>query len=332
MISGLRAVGITGVGMALPERVLTNDEIATFVDTSDQWIQQRTGIRERRVAAPHEASSDFAIPAARQAMAEAGVSADQIDLIIVGTVTPDHIFPSTACIVQEALGCTRAAAMDISVACPGFIYGLVVAQNMIATGAYQCALVVGVELLSKLVNWKDRSTCVLFGDAAGAAIVQPVSSGKGILSSILGAEGAGGPHLIVPAGGTRTPATPASVAAGEHYVKMNGQEVYRFAVRVMNESVTAVLEKAGLTVSDLDLLIPHQANTRIIEGAMKRLEIGPEKVVINLDRYGNTSSASIPVALREALDAGRVKDGDVVVLVSFGAGLTWGACTVRWGK
>lgn len=328
----LRSVGITGVGMATPQRVVTNDELAATVETSDEWIRQRTGIRERRISGAHEATSDFAIQAARQAMADAGITADQIDLIIVGTVTPDHIFPSTACLVQDALGCTNAAAMDVSAACPGFIYGMVVAQNMVATGAYNCALVIGAELLSKLVDWNDRSTCVLFGDAAGAAILQPVSAGKGILASILGSEGAGGNSLIIPAGGSRKPASAETVANGEHFVQMNGQEVYKFAVRVMNETTVQVLEKAGLQVADLDLLVPHQANMRIIEGAMKRLDLGPDKVVVNLDRYGNTSSASIPVAMREALDAGRIKDGDVVVLVSFGAGLVWGACALRWGR
>jgi 3-oxoacyl-[acyl-carrier-protein] synthase III len=332
MTTAIRPVGITGVGVALPERIMTNDELAKIVETSDEWIRQRTGIRERRIASPGEATSDFAVRAARQAMAEAGVTPDDVDLIIVGTVTPDHIFPSTACLVQDALGCSRAAAMDLAAACPGFIYGMVVAQNMIATGAYNCALVIGAELLSRLTDWTDRATCVLFGDAAGAAVLQPVAPGKGILASILGSEGAGAQHLLIPAGGSRKPITPEAVENREIYIKMNGQEVYKFAVRVMNETVTEVLEKAGLTVADLDLLVPHQANTRIIEGAMKRLEIGPEKVVVNLDRYGNTSSASIPVALREALDAGRVKDGDVLVLVAFGAGLVWGACALRWGR
>lgn len=328
----LRPVGITGVGMAVPDRVVTNSDLEKIVDTSDEWIRTRTGIRERRIAEPHQATSDFAIEAARRAMAMAGVTPDQIDLIIVGTVTPDMLFPSTACLIQDALGCKRAAAFDMSAACPGWLYGLVMAQQTIASGLYNCALVVGAETLSKLVDWTDRNTCVLFGDAAGAAILQPVSEGKGILSSVLGSEGAGACHLNLPAGGSRRPATAETVADKLHFIKMNGQEVYKFAVRVMNEATVQVLEKAGLTTADLDLLVPHQANTRIIEAAMKRLELGPDKVVINLDRYGNTSSASIPVALCEALAEGRLKDGDTLVLVSFGAGLVWAATAMRWGK
>lgn len=328
----LRPVGITGVGMAVPEKVVTNVDLEQIVDTTDEWIRSRTGIRQRHICEPHEASSDYAVKAARRAMEMAGVTPDQVDLIVVGTVTPDMPFPSTACLVQEALGCNRAAAFDLSAACPGWLYGVVMAQQTIATGLYNCALVIGVEMLSKVVDWTDRNTCVLFGDAAGAAILQPVSEGRGILGSVLGAEGAGGVHLKLPAGGSRNPASAQTVADKLHYVHMNGQEVYKFAVRVMNEATTQVMEKAGLSRDDLDLLVPHQANIRIIEGAMKRLELGPEKVVVNLDRYGNTSSASIPVALCEALAEGRIKDGDNLVLVSFGAGLVWASVALRWGK
>lgn len=328
----LRAVGITGIGTAVPERVLTNADLEQMVDTSDEWIRTRTGIRERRVSEKGAASSDYAVKAAKKAMAMAGVTPEDVDLIIVGTVTPDMIFPSTACIVQERLGCTRAAAFDLSAACPGWLYGVVMGQQTIATGMYNCVLVVGVEMLSKVVDWEDRSTCVLFGDAAGAAILQPVSEGRGILSSVLGAEGAGGQHLMLPGGGSRHPASAETVAEKLHYIQMNGSEVYKFAVRVMNEATVQVLEKAGLGLSDIDLLVPHQANIRIIEGAMKRLHLGPEKVIVNLDRYGNTSSASIPLALSEALDEGRIKDGDTLVLVSFGAGLVWASVALRWGK
>lgn len=328
----IRPVGITGVGMAVPERVMTNSDIEKIVETSDEWIRSRTGIRERRISLPGEASSDFAIKAALQAMEMAGVKPEEIDLIVVGTVTPDMPFPSTACIIQDAIGATKAAAFDLSAACPGWVYGMVMAQNTIASGMYNCALVIGVDLLSKLLDWEDRNTCVLFGDAAGAAILQPVSEGKGILASVLGSEGAGACHLHVPGGGSRNPTTAATLADKLHHVKMNGPEVYKFAIRVMNEATAQVLQKAGLTTADLDLLVPHQANIRIIEGAMKRLEIGPEKVMVNLDRYGNTSSASIPVALCEALAGGRIKDGDNVVCVSFGAGLVWGALALRWGR
>ncbi|MDF2631250.1 MAG: 3-oxoacyl-(acyl-carrier-protein) synthase [Symbiobacteriaceae bacterium] len=311
---------------------MTNADFEKIVDTTDEWILSRTGIRERHISEPGESTSVHAIKAAQGAMAMAGVTPEQVDLIIVGTVTPDMAFPSTACIVQDAIGATRAAAFDISAACPGWLYGTVVAQQMVGSGMYNCALVIGAEMLSKLVDFTDRNTCVLFGDAAGAAILQPVSEGRGILASVLGAEGAGGCHLQLPAGGSRQPASAETVANKLHYIHMNGQEVYKFAVRVMNEATALVLEKAGLTVEDLDLLIPHQANIRIIEGAMKRLKLGPEKVLINLDRYGNTSSASIPVGLCEALAEGRIKDGDEVVLVSFGAGLVWAAVALRWGK
>ncbi|HEY8345865.1 MAG TPA: beta-ketoacyl-ACP synthase III [Symbiobacteriaceae bacterium] len=328
----LRSVGITGIGTAVPQRVLTNAELEQRVDTSDEWIRTRTGIRERRIAEPGEASSDYAVAAARKAMEMAGVTPEQIDLIIVGTVTPDMPFPSTACLVQAALGARRAAAFDLAAACPGWLYGLVMAQQTIATGLYDCALVIGVEMLSKVVDWEDRTTCVLFGDGAGAAVLQPVSPGKGILASVLGAEGEGGSLLMIPAGGSRMPASHETVERRLHYIRMNGPEVYRFAVRVMNEATMQVLEKAGLSPEQIDLLVPHQANIRIIESAMKRLNIGPEKVVINVDRYGNTSSASIPLALAEALETGRLRDGQNLVLVSFGAGLTWGAVALRWGK
>lgn len=328
----LRSVGITGIGAAVPERVLTNAELETMMDTSDEWIRTRTGIRERRIAGPGEASSDYAIQAARRAMAMAQVKPEQIDLIIVGTFTPDRPLPSTACLVQAALGASRAAAFDLVAACPGWLYGLVMAQQSIATGLYQCALVIGVEMMSRVVDWEDRSTCVLFGDGAGAAVLQPVSPGRGLLASVLGSDGQGAEHLMIPAGGSRLPASAETLAGRQGFVRMNGPEVYRFAVRVMNEVVQQVLEKAGLEPEQIDLLVPHQANIRIIESAMKRLGLGPDRVVINVDRYGNTSSASIPLALWEAVEAGRVRDGQNLVLVSFGAGLTWGAVALRWGR
>ncbi len=328
----LRQVGVTGIGMSLPNTVVTNADLEKLVETSDEWIRSRTGIRERRVAQPGESCSQFAIASARQAMEMAGVTPEQVDLIIVATATPDMIFPATAALVQHALGCKRAAAFDLSVACPGWVYGMVMAQQTIATGLYNCALVIGADLLTKLVDWTDRNTCVVFGDAAGAAVLQPVSEGRGILSSVLGSDGSGGCHLSVPAGGSLLPTSSETVANRQHFIKMNGQEVYKFAVRVMTEATGEVLAKAGLTTKDIDLLVPHQANLRIVDAAAKRLELDSSKIVVNLERYGNTSSASIPVALFEAHQEGRIKDGDLLLLVSFGAGLTWGAMTLRWGR
>lgn len=301
------------------------------MDTSDEWIRSRTHIRERRLAEEDEATSDYAIRAARHAMERAGVTADEIDLIIVATVTGDMPFPSTACLVQEAIGAKRAGAFDLQAACPGWVYGMTVAEGMIASGRFNCALVIGVDLLSKLVNWEDRATAVLFGDGAGATILKPVEQG-GIAATLLGSDGAGACNLYVPAGGSRRPTTAETVAEGAHYVKMNGQEVFKFAVRVMNEATGEILEKAGWSAEQIDLLVPHQANGRIIEAAAKRLGLAPERVVVNVDRYGNTSSASIPIALWEAQEEGRLKPGDKVVCVSFGAGLVWGALALEWTR
>lgn len=326
----MRRVGIAGIGVAIPEKCLTNDDMAKIVETSDEWIRSRTGIRERRLAEPHEATSDYAIRAARMAMQRAGVTADEIDLIIVATVTGDMPFPSTACLVQDAIGAKRAGAFDLQAACPGWIYGVTVAESMVAAGRVNCALVIGAELLSKLVNWQDRSTAVLFGDGAGAAILKPTEKG-GIRATKLGSDGAGGCHLYVPAGGSRKPTSAQTVAEGEHYVRMNGPEVFKFAVRVMNEATDEILGQAGWTSDQIDLLAPHQANGRIIDAAVKRLGLAPEQVIVNVDRYGNTSAASIPIALWEAEEAGRLKAGDKVVCVSFGAGLVWGALALEWG-
>ncbi|HLO03000.1 MAG TPA: beta-ketoacyl-ACP synthase III [Symbiobacteriaceae bacterium] len=325
----MRRVGIAGIGVAIPEKCLTNEDLAKFMDTSDEWIRSRTGIRERRLAEPHEATSDYAIRAARQAMERAGVEAEEIDLIIVATVTGDMPFPSTACLVQDAIGAKRAGAFDLQAACPGWIYGMTVAEGMIASGRFNCILVIGAEMLSKLVSWADRSTAVLFGDGAGAAILKPVQEG-GIQATLVGADGSGGCNLYVPAGGSRRPTTAETVAEGAHFVKMNGQEVFKFAVRVMNEATGEILAKAGWTADQIDLLVPHQANGRIIDAAVKRLGLPAERVVVNVDRYANTSSASIPIALWEAQEAGRLKPGDKVVCVSFGAGLVWGALALEW--
>jgi len=300
------------------------------VDTSDEWIRTRTGIRERRVAREEEAASDLSLKASERALESAGVRAEEIDLIIVATVTPDTLFPATACLVQDRLGARRAACFDLSAGCTGFLYGLGVAQQFVACGTYQKVLVVGVDVLTKIINWEDRSTCVLFGDGAGAVVVAPVPEEEGILSLYLGADGSGGPLLVMPAGGSRLPASPDTVARKLHTIHMHGSEVFKFAVRIMGEASLKALEQAGLAKEDIDLLIPHQANMRIVEAGMKRLGLPPEKVYVNLDRYGNMSSASIPVALDEAQRQGKLARGDNVLLVSFGAGLTWGAAVVRW--
>lgn len=331
MSGQLRPVGIAGMGSAYPDRVLTNADLEQMVDTSDEWIRTRTGILERRIAGPDETCSTFAIAAARKALEHAKIDPSEVDLIIVGTVTPDMPFPTVSCMIQDALGCTRAAAMDISAACPGFIYGVTTGAQFVATGMYDTVLVVGAEVLSKITDYTDRNTCVLFGDAAGAAVLRPAREGRGLLASVLGAEGSGGQHLYLAGGGSKHPASHETVDQKLHYLRMNGQEVFKFAVRVMTDSTQKVLEKSGYSLADLDLLVPHQANLRIIDAATKRLDVPGDKVLVNLDRFGNTSTATIPVALDEAVSAGRIKDGDLMVLVSFGAGLVWGAVAVRWG-
>lgn len=327
----MRNVGIIGTGAYLPERRLTNFDLEKIVDTSDEWITSRTGIKERRIAADDEASSDLAVKAAKQAMANAGITAEQVDLIIVATVTPDMSFPATACLVQEQIGAPKAATFDLSAACTGFIYGISTAAQFIATGTYEHALVIGVECLSRIVDWTDRNTCVLFGDGAGAAVLGPVKEGYGFQSFELGGDGSGKDLLKIAAGGSRLPASENTVANSLHTLYMNGREVFKFAVRVMTSASDVALEKANLSFEDIDLFVPHQANSRIIEAAMKRYGLPDEKVVVNLDRYGNMSSASIPVALHEAIEEGRVTDGDTLVLCGFGGGLTWGATVLNWG-
>ncbi|WP_289136526.1 beta-ketoacyl-ACP synthase III [uncultured Brevibacillus sp.] len=325
-----RSVGILATGSYTPDRVLTNFDLEKMVDTSDEWIVSRTGIRERRISSSEQASSDLAFEAAKRALEKANISAEQLDMIIVATVTPDMMFPSTACILQEKLGAKRAAALDVSAACTGFLYGITTATQFIANGFYKYVLVVGVETLSKITNYKDRNTCVLFGDGAGAALIGEVNEGFGFQSFELGADGSGGPLLCQPAGGSRIPASSESVENNLHYLSMAGGEVFKFAVRVMNSATEAVLTKAGITKEEIDLLVPHQANKRIIDAAVQRFGLSEEKVAINLDRYGNMSSASIPVALDEAVQSGRVKEGDHIVLVGFGGGLTWGASLLKW--
>lgn len=328
----VKSVGITGMGSHLPERVLTNYDLESIVDTSDEWIRTRTGISERRISDADTATSDLATAAALKAMEDAGVTADDIDAIIVATATPDMAFPSTACIVQSNLGVKEAFAFDIEAACTGFIYGLSIGEKFISTGDAKTVLVIGAETLTKVCNWEDRNTCVLFGDGAGAAILREVESGWGILASLLGAEGWKGKFLTLPAGGSRMPATLETVKSGKHFIHMNGGEVYKFAVGIMPTATLGVMEKAGLTTGDIDFIVPHQANKRIVESAAKRLKIGSEKIFMNLNKYGNMSSASIPVALDEALEQGLIKKGDNVVLVGFGAGLTWGSCVIKWSR
>ncbi|REK67333.1 MAG: 3-oxoacyl-ACP synthase [Cohnella sp.] len=323
-------VGILGTGMYAPERRLTNQELETMVETSDEWIVSRTGIRERRIAAPEQATSDLAYEASLKALAAAGISADQLDLIIVATITPDMFFPSTACILQEKLGAKKAAAFDLSAACSGFIYGLANAAGFIATGAYQYALVVGADCLSRITDYTDRNTCILFGDGAGAAVLGRVPEGRGFRSFELGADGSGGELLNIRGGGSRLPASEKTIAERNHYIYMNGREVFKFAVRVMGNAAEEALRKAGLGKEDIDLLVPHQANIRIIQSALERLNLPEDKCLINVDRYGNMSAASIPVALAEAVEEGHVREGDRLVLVGFGGGLTWGASVLVW--
>ena len=314
----------------MPPRVLTNQDLEKMVDTSDEWIRTRTGILERRIADEHTATSDLAVQAAQAALRSAGVKAKEIDLILVATVTPDMGFPCTASILQGALGCHRPAAFDVLVGCTGFVYGLAIASSLVGAGAYERALVIGAETLSKITNWKDRSTCVLFGDGAGAAVLAPVEKGRGILAYSFGNDASHADALKVPAGGSRLPTSAQTVADELHYLHMVGSDVFKFAVRAMVDSSLLALEKAGLSLSDIDVLVPHQANQRIIDAAAKRLNIPPERIFRNLQHYGNTSAASIPIALDEGLRDGLVKAGDTVLLSSFGAGLSWASMVLRW--
>jgi len=326
----MQAVGIIGTGKYVPERILTNQELERMVDTNDEWIVTRTGIRERRIAAAEEATSDLAFHASERALAAAGIAAEDLDLIVVATITPDSAFPSTACLLQDKLGASKAAAFDLSAACSGFIYGLATASGMIASGMYRHVLVVGAECLSRITDYTDRNTCILFGDGAGAVVLGPVENGRGFRSFELGANGAGGDLLKVCGGGSRMPASAESVADKQHFIRMEGREVFKFAVRIMGNAAEEALRKAGLEKSDIDLLVPHQANIRIIESALHRLDLPEEKCMVNLDKYGNVSAASIPLALAEAVEENRLKEGDCLVLVGFGGGLTWGASVLVW--
>jgi 3-oxoacyl-[acyl-carrier-protein] synthase-3 len=321
---------ITGWGMAVPERVLTNNEIAQMVETSDEWIFSRTGIRERHIAGAEDTTASLATQAGMRALEMAGLKPSAIDLIIVSTSSPEYIFPATACLVQDRLGASRAGAFDLSAACSGFIYGLNMATQTIRSGSIRNALVIGAETLSRLVDWQDRNTCVLFGDGAGAFVLQAGDERSGLLSAVMRSDGSGGNLLIVPGGGSAHPTTYETVHQGLHHIQMNGREVFRFATRVMAQATQEAVKNAGLTMQDIQLVIPHQANSRIIEAAVKSLDLPMECCFINLDRYGNTSTASIPIATCEAIQQDRLKPGDKVVFVGFGAGLTWGAAVVEW--
>jgi 3-oxoacyl-[acyl-carrier-protein] synthase-3 len=324
-----RPISITGLGCHVPDRVLTNDELAQMVDTSDEWITTRTGIRERRIAAPDEAMTDLALPAARKALAQAAVDPADVDLIIVATVTPDSMFPTTSALLADLLGSPEAAAYDLLAGCTGFVYALAQAYGMVAAGLSERALVVGGDVLSRIVDYRDRATCVLFGDGAGAVVVEFVDQG-GFLGFELGADGAGGIHLSLPAGGSRLPASAETVASDQHFIHQNGREVFKFATRVLVSSAEQVLAVCGLTIDDIDVYIPHQANLRIIDHAVRKLGISPDRVVTNVDRYGNTSSGSIPLALADAVADGRIRPGKVVLMTGMGAGLTWGSGVIEW--
>ncbi len=325
----MKKVGIIGVGEYLPEKILTNAEMEKIVDTSDEWITSRTGIKERHLAAASEASSDLAFKASIKALNSAGIKPEELDLIIVATITGDMPFPSVSAILQNKLQAKKAACFDISAACAGFLYGLSVAQQFISCGTYKNALVVGSEVLSSITDWQDRNTCVLFGDGAGAAVLSEVKSG-GIISIYLGCDGSKAGILNLPAGGSRNPATHETVEKRMHFLKMQGNELFKIAVNTMTEAAETVLRQADLTFSDVDLIIPHQANRRIIMAVAKKLGIPEERVYLNIERCGNMSSASTVTALCEAVQEGKVKKGDIILLDAFGAGLVWGACVIEW--
>lgn len=331
-MNNVRGVTIVGIGTAIPEKILTNDDLTKMVDTSDEWIRSRTGICQRRIADKNTATSDLCVLAAEKALEDAGITAEELDLIIVATFSPDMLIPSTACIVQDRIGAKNAGAFDLSAGCSGFLYGLATGSQFVASGAYDTVLVIGADTLSKFLDWEDRSTCILFGDGAGAVVLKSSPPNTGILSFYLGSDGSGADLLKMPAGGSRLPASQETIKERQHYIRMNGKEVFKFAVKVMGEASIKALEKCGLTKENIDFLIPHQANYRIIDAAVKRLNLPPDKVYVNLDRYGNTSSASVPVALEEALKEGKIKKGDIVVLVAFGGGLSWGASVIKWTK
>jgi 3-oxoacyl-[acyl-carrier-protein] synthase III len=321
---------ITGWGMAVPETVMTNDDLAKVVDTNDAWIRERTGIRERRIAKDGQTTSSLGVEAALRALKVANLRPTDLDLIICSTSTPDYIFPATACLIQDQIGATRAGAFDLLAACSGFIYATNMAAQAIRSGSIKSALVLGSETLSRFVNWKDRNTCILFGDGAGAFILQASERPGGVYSAVMHSDGSGSNLLTLAGGGSVYPATEATVHAGRHFIEMDGKEVFRFATRVMAQATNEALEAAGMTIEDVNWIVPHQANIRIIEAAARGLKQPMDRFIVNLDRYGNTSTASIPLAIVEAIEKGQIKAGDKLVMVGFGAGLTWGALTAEW--
>jgi 3-oxoacyl-[acyl-carrier-protein] synthase III len=324
-------VRMAGLGKYLPSRVMDNHEIEKLVDTSDEWIRKRTGIVERRIAAPDETSCTMAVAASQDALAMAGLDASELDLVVVATGTPDHPgFPATGSLVQEAIGAQRAGAFDVGAGCAGFGYGLVVGAQFIVSGAMRNVLVVGSDVMSRVIDWRDRGTCVLFGDGAGAVVIQATDRPGGLRSFVLGSDGCGAPKLVVPAGGSRQPTSQETVESRSHFLKMEGSNVFRFASKVIPGSMLEALEKAGLTPADLSLVIPHQANIRIIDHAREKLNLPAERIFTNLHRYGNTSAASIPVALCEAFEEGRIKERDIIAMCAFGAGLAWAAAVWEW--
>lgn len=325
-----RTCSVAGVGSYVPSRILTNADLEKMVETSDEWILTRTGIRERRIAAEGEFTSDMATAASRKAMEMAGVTPEQIDLIIVATITPDMPFPNTACLVQRKLGAKRAAAFDVEAACSGFIYALEIGQQFITSRTYDTVLVIGAEKLSTIVDWTDRNTCVLFGDGAGAAVLQNRANSHGLLTAVMGADGENADLLYMPGGGSQCPATADSVATRQHFLRMTGKETFKNAVQAMYGAAKEALKQCDLDISQIKCIIPHQANQRIIDAVGDRLGAKPEQLYVNLDRYGNTSAASVAIALDEAVSSGRLQRGDLVLIVAFGAGLTWGAAVIEW--
>ncbi len=323
-------IGIVGTGFYVPKKILTNFDLEKIVDTTDEWIRTRTGIEERRIADDKEAASDLAAKAGAKALENANINPKDIDLLILATHFPDHYFPSTACITQHKLGLENAVCFDLSAACSGSIYSLFVAESLMKNSNYDTAMIIGTEIFSRTVDWKDRNTCVLFGDGAGAIIIKKGLKGKNIISFDFGSDGTGADLLKIPAGGSRLPTTNITIEQRQHFIKMEGKKVYKFANKMMVDSVIKALDKVDLTRKDIDLLIPHQANIRILKAVAKKLHLPLEKIMINLEKYGNTSAASIPIALDEAITQGKIKKGDIVVLTAFGAGLTWGAIVIRW--